>query len=418
MIHKKLSQHKLLLGDSSLLALGSAITAVLGFGYWLLAARSFPAAAVGIQSALISAMAFVGLFGEGGLGTMLLDEVHRLGTHASALITAAAIAGIAACVLLATPVAVSFGMIGWLTVPSGVLFVIGCAMTGLSLVVDYSLVAVLRTRLRFVRAIIFSVLKLVLLAAATWLTTNQTAIMASWVAALAVSLAMTSLDAARVDAFRCVTPDFHGLRQQASVVIDHHLFNLASSAPTLLLPLVVSYCLGPAVNAAFYAGWMMLLMATLVPGSLTTVLFSLSGRAPADLPSKLGFSLGISMIFAGITAIVLVLLATPLLHIFNPTYPSLAGRAVQWFGVSLFGTTIKQHYILIMRAEHRMMRGALWTGLGAMLELGLAALAGLSGHVVWLTLAWMFGLFVETGLMVPRLLTFMRPPLHELATPA
>ena len=74
-----------ILTNSGLLALGSALAAGMGFAYWWLAARAFPPAAVGVQSALISAMAFIGLLGEAGFGTMLvgvvLGNLGLLGFH-------------------------------------------------------------------------------------------------------------------------------------------------------------------------------------------------------------------------------------------------------------------------------------------------------------------------------------------------
>src|SRR3954454_16289476 len=94
-----------ILANSGLLALGSASAAGLGFAYWWLAARTFPPAAVGAQSALISAMALIGLLGEAGFGTMLVGVALSQGDRAAPLITAAALAGTGAALVLALPAA-------------------------------------------------------------------------------------------------------------------------------------------------------------------------------------------------------------------------------------------------------------------------------------------------------------------------
>src|SRR5881227_2001050 len=55
----------------------TAVTSVLGFVYWWLAAREFPPEVIGIASASISAMMLLGNFCMLGLGTLLITELPR-----------------------------------------------------------------------------------------------------------------------------------------------------------------------------------------------------------------------------------------------------------------------------------------------------------------------------------------------------
>ena len=55
----------------------TAVTAGLGFVYWLVAARVFPPGVVGLASALISAMSLLGFVGMLGLGSLLMGELPR-----------------------------------------------------------------------------------------------------------------------------------------------------------------------------------------------------------------------------------------------------------------------------------------------------------------------------------------------------
>ena len=68
-----------------------AVTASLGFAYWWLAAREFPAETVGFSSAAISAMTLLGLFCMLGLGTLLIGELPRQPGREVSLISAALI---------------------------------------------------------------------------------------------------------------------------------------------------------------------------------------------------------------------------------------------------------------------------------------------------------------------------------------
>ena len=55
----------------------AAITSLVGFAYWLVAARLFSAPSVGLASALISAMLLLGTVSVFGFGTLLVGELSR-----------------------------------------------------------------------------------------------------------------------------------------------------------------------------------------------------------------------------------------------------------------------------------------------------------------------------------------------------
>lgn len=401
------------LKNAILLAMGSASAAALGFAYWWLAAMTFPPAAVGAQAALISVMAFIGLLGEAGFGTMLIGEVRGEGEKASPLIAAASLAGMAAALALAVPTAGALCYFDWMTPTAAALFAVGCALTGLALVLDQAFVGLMCSTLQFSRNFIFSSLKLVLLVAAAAVTQSQAAIMLTWVVALAVSCAVISGYTWAKGVLRLTTPDFRSLAEQAPAVIDHHLLNLAATAPTLIMPFVVSVCLGPAVNAAFYAGWTILSLCFLVPASLTTVLFSVGAVDPAALPARLWFSLLLSTGFGIAGAGVMGFFPDGILRLFNPAYPALAASAVQLFGLGLLGTLVKQHYILLARIRRSMRTASLWLAIGAGLELGLAALGGAVGDVRWLTTGWVVAMAVEAGFLARPVLRYARPESAE-----
>src|SRR5438270_6504776 len=69
--------HRAILANTGSLAGTTAITFVLGFPYWWLAARHFPPEAVGLSSATISAMALLASIAMLGWGTLLIGEIPR-----------------------------------------------------------------------------------------------------------------------------------------------------------------------------------------------------------------------------------------------------------------------------------------------------------------------------------------------------
>lgn len=408
--------NSVVLRNSAFIALGSASTAVLGFIYWWLAARAFPVAAVGIQSAMISTMTFVGLLGEAGFGTMLVGEALGQGDRAAAMIGAAVLAGTGAALILALPVAGLLFHYGWMTPLAAVLFALGCALSGCGFVVDGAFIGLLHGSWQLYRNVLFSVIKLGLLFIAAAMTQNGAAIMLTWVVGLAVSQAFIFWHASMTRVLALTSPDFRSLLGRISVIIDHHALNLAAAAPTLILPLVVSVCVGPAVNAAFYAGWMILFIGSMVPASLTTVLFAVGAVEPSAQAQRLRFSFTLCLGFGVIIALILAQYSDRILGLFNSAYPALAGSAVRLFGLGLLGGVMKQHFILLMRMRRKMMLGALWLGAGACLELSLAAAGGAAGGVVWLTIGWLVAVTAEVGFLLLVVLRFSRSAPHLRAT--
>src|SRR5437879_2829277 len=78
----------------------TAVTSVLGFIYWWLAARDFPPQVIGVASASVSAMMLLGSICMLGLGTLLITELPRQPDQVVSLISTALIVvgGVGGCI--------------------------------------------------------------------------------------------------------------------------------------------------------------------------------------------------------------------------------------------------------------------------------------------------------------------------------
>src|SRR5712692_10040805 len=144
----------------------TAVTSMLGFVYWWLAARKFSPEAVGFASAAISAMTLLGTACILGLGTLLVGELPRQQGKEMSLISAAlllvgGVGGFFGIVfaLVAPFVAVDFQPLR-ATLQDIALFAAGVSLTAITIVLDQALVGLLRGELQFWRNILFSVIKL------------------------------------------------------------------------------------------------------------------------------------------------------------------------------------------------------------------------------------------------------------------
>src|ERR1700730_8371840 len=124
----------------------TAVTAGLGFVYWLVAARVFSPEAFGLASASISAMSLLGFVGMLGLGSLLMGELPRQPEKASSLITSAVlVSGIAGGLLglvfaiFAENVSAQFHPLDE-SVGVVALFAFGVGLTSASLVLDQAVI--------------------------------------------------------------------------------------------------------------------------------------------------------------------------------------------------------------------------------------------------------------------------------------
>jgi O-antigen/teichoic acid export membrane protein len=409
-----IGRNLVLVTNSGSVAIGSLTTAALGFVYWWLAARSFPPEAVGAASALISMMGLMGHLGEVGLGTLLVGETLRHTGREHGLIVAALLAALGASAAFG---AISFVLAESLLGPvgkvaddsalAGPLFIGGCAITGFALVLDQAFVGLLRSTLQMYRNGVFSLVKLLLLAATTFgifALSAETAILLTWVAGLAASILVLGALACRKRVVIPRPPDFGLLSLLVPKVINHHLLNLATQASGLILPLLVSVLLSPKVNAAFYPGWMIVNIALLVPAALTTVLYTVGGADPRTVAQRLMFSAGTSIVFALATGIFLFLFSQVVLGVFNPVYPEIAGSSLQFLGFGVLGIAVKFHYIALVRLRNQMRKATVYFALGGLLELASAAAGSQVGGLQGLTLGWVAAVFIQAALMLKPIL--------------
>lgn len=406
------ARHATMLTNASALATGTLATAVLGFSYWWFAARFFTPATVGLASAAISMMNLLGHVGEFGLGPLLIGQMPRTSKDASALISTALVAVTLSCILIGLGyLALSFGFSSHLgaildSPRACVLFVLGVAVTGFTVVLDQALVGLLRSGLQMSRNIIFALGKLGLLVAIAWsvgAAADETDIFNTWVAGQVLSLLILGgfLAARKHTLWHRPRPGL--IRPMLGDVLSHHALNIVLQVPGLALPFVVTVILSPQTNAAFYAAWSLVNVVLLVPASLTTVVYSTGAREPALLGSRLKLSLALSGL-VGLSAGVGFFLFSPfILGLFSPAYPLIAGASLKILGFGTLGVMLKYHYVALQRLRRRMMRAALVLGVGSALELALAAIGGHLAGLDGLTQGWIAAVVLQAVLMVPSI---------------
>ncbi|MGX5800352.1 lipopolysaccharide biosynthesis protein [Bradyrhizobium sp. Arg314] len=396
-VRRELQKSAPLMMNSGAVSIGTIAAAGLGFVYWWLAARLFPPEVIGNTSALLSVMGLIGTLGEAGIGTMLVGEIVRNPGKERGLVAAAVCAGVTLAVGLAllfvfghTYLNSSARLIGgWFEC---VAFVFGCGLTVLAILADQAFLGNLRSTGRMIRQVLFSTLKLMLIAAAaTGGYISGAALLLSWVAGLLASVVGVDL-LTRGGARRLVgPPDFQLLLTLRSKVFDHYALDVALQAPGIIMPYFVLVLLSPAINAAFVSLWMLVSVASLIPAAMATVLFPVVRASPKQSRHNILVSVTASLLFSLVCAVFIFTYSQTILAIFNPAYAEIAGSSLRFLGFSLLGSTLKFHACTLARLGDGMRKASPWFALGGLLELGLviagAKLDGLQGLVLGWTLA-------------------------------
>jgi O-antigen/teichoic acid export membrane protein len=395
-LRSALKRHGVLVRNSSSLAFGTIISGVLGFVYWWLAARSFSPEAIGTAAAFIALMQFIGLIGEFGIGTLLTGEIvlqrseHRQGLISAAIIAVVSLSlafgGIA--LVITELVSNIFATLN----PSWVDYLwvlVGCGLTGLAMIVDKAFVGMLQTDFRTVRVLIFAVLKMGLIAlvvyylSTTKLLSSDTAILVNWVASLGASFVLVELLMRWSGKSLIHRPNFKLLYTLKQKAAHHFMLDLSIQAPLVIMPYLVAVSLSPASNAVFAMMWMIVIVVTVVPSSLATVLFPDIQAAPEQYREKMALSLGASILFSLVFGGFIYTYSAEILTIFNPAYAIIGDSHLRFLGFAILGDALKVHVSAAARLNNRMRQTSVWFTVASIIELICATvgcrLGGLEG---------------------------------------
>jgi O-antigen/teichoic acid export membrane protein len=412
---KGLRQRPVIAAASSLFG-STLITSLLGFAFWVVAARLYAATSVGTASAGLSAMQFLATVGVLGLGTLVIGEV-RQSERGSGLIAAATIVATAASMAAALLYVVVAPLIHAHLGPLGqgalgpLLFICGVGLTGFTIVVDQACIGLLQGAVQFWRNAVFAAVKLLLLPIGALMPSTNGALLiyGAWAVGNVVSLLTLCLHARRVGLRPALRPHWGSLRALGGAALSHHWLNLSSAGPRLILPVLVTSILGPAQNAAFYAALLVVNFANIVPIHLSTALFSLARGATDALAIESRHTLRLSFIVAVVSGLLFLPTSRLILSVMGRYY-EVATAAMMVLGLTTLPLLVKVHYIAVCRVRDVLKRCALVVTAGGILELVLAAVGGYLGGLVGVALGYLVALMIQALALWPTVARAARLP--------
>ncbi|MPY33651.1 lipopolysaccharide biosynthesis protein [Streptomyces adustus] len=407
------------------LMLNTGISAVLGLGFWLAAARYYSESAVGQGSAAIAAMKLLAGLTAVTLTGALARFIPIAGRVTRRLISAT-YAGSSAVVALAAGVfLLTLNVWGpsyrFLHGPlNGLGFVVAVVAWNLLTLQDGVLTGLRSALWVPVGNTVFSAVKLGLLVAfATALPT--TGVFVSWVAAIATSVLPLGWLV-----FRRLVPRHVGAtarqadpptpREIGRFLVGDYTGSLFSLAVVYLVPVIIASQVSSADNAYFYItttiGGTVNLLAINMGASLTVEGSHDPARLAADTRAALKRMARIMLPVCG----ALFVGAPWILGVFGAGYADAATGLLRWFAVGAVLRVVMETYFAVLRAQSRTGGLAWLQGLLCVLVLGLTLLLLPRMGLVGAGVAEISSLAVIVALAAPRLYRTVRAT--PVASPA
>lgn len=380
------ARDKSLVRNSIYIMATTVVTSLLGYVYWIVAARTYTAFDVGLASALVSTMTLASTLSNLGLGQTLTQILPRstagaawsLAVNAAfgvALLTGLLAGGIVLIVLphLGSPLD-TLGN----SVLFAAIFVAGVPLWTASTLLDATFVAERSAGKMLARNTAFALLKLALIVAPIVLLGHATALtlVSSWVIATALScvgsgfLLLPRLHRGYSMVFRGAVAQ---VRSMVRSLAGNHSINLGGLAAAYLLPVLVSVRLSATDNAYFYTTWMLGGFLFMIETSVASSLFAEGEHAPEEIWRKVRTSSVLAAALLIPAMVVFLFLGRSIMEVFGPSYPQNGGPLLTVLIIAAVPDGITNVAVAVLRVRRRIRDAAI-------LNLGMAVLT--------LVLAW------------------------------
>ena len=410
-VRRVLRRNQDLLRNASSLAATTGITSLLGFAFWIYAARVFSTTAVGYGSAAISTMMLLGTIGMFGLDTMLIGELPNRGNRGG-LTMAACIAAFVMSFILGLGfalVSLAFGthfveVNG--TVGRIAIFSFGVGITGATLVFDAATIGLMRGGLQLSRNSAFSVVKMVALPAVAVVLRDRygVGILMAWVLGTVISLLPIVIMIKRSGGRILYRPDWEDLWHLRKLALAHNWLNLAVNIPVKLIAVLVAVVVTPAANGAYYIATMISTFLSMVPQSLSTVLFAVASAAPEKFAEKLRFVIRTSLVIGIPGGLVMGLGSHYILTAFGSKYAALATGPLWLLIVGYIPGLPNSLYVTVARAKGRFNEAAIALTVFAAIRMAALVVGGKMGGLYGLSYGMLAVTVVQALIMAPSVL--------------
>lgn len=348
----------------------SVVTSAFGYVFWLIVARTSPAAVSGAGAAATSALQATAIFASVGAAAAMIEWLPRSTSlrewrrRMTAGLLVAAAGSAVGSVLVVALLGHVFGTLPALaTVSGGLLFGAGTVFFAVGTVFDYVAVSERSGSMMLARNAVFTFARIPLLLLPWLLPGTGDQILTSWAVAGVLSM-LVGLAGMRGGTYgRCLRPVFSGLgphlREMRGSFLGQHFITIAAMLATYLLPILVVIRVSPAANAYFYATWMLGSVFFMISPAVSTSLFAEGASRPGEINGLAARCAKIIGALLVVPMAVYLLGGGLLLELFGPTYPEQGRLLLVLLTLSAIPDAVTNVAVAVLRATDRL-GSALW----------------------------------------------------------
>jgi O-antigen/teichoic acid export membrane protein len=354
-----------LIRNSMFIMATTMASAAFGYLFWLLAARLYSPAIVGLAAAVISVTAIVLLVSSMGVGGMLIQSLPQQPKKsewsatfwagmATSTLFALALCGIGVAVLpLISPELIVLRHAGYATV-----FAVGTLAMTVGATLDCVYLAERRGSDLFSRNFAVGAVKVLVLGLmALALGPNVLRLLGAWGVAAVVGLGLGQvllvrhIGVARPPGFSVLVRTARGFRSR---VTGHQLIGMGAGLLPYLLPLVVTARLSLRDNAYFYTTWMLAGLFLVIAPAFSQSLFAEGMHRPEELGAlaRSAFKTIGAILVPGLVAI--LILGGTLLSTFGHAYSDNAVGLLRLAVLASIPDAVTNLYVAVLRVETRL----------------------------------------------------------------
>ncbi len=346
--------------NSLFLMANTVVMAGLGFIFWMVVARFYTEAEVGLGAGIISAMSLLALLSRLGLDVALIRFLPKAEKPVDLINSCFTLSGIVALAVAAIFIAgldlwsPALGFIRENAIFS-IAFVLFALFWTLSGVMDFIFISKRRADFALSKNTIYSLLKIPLPILLV-LYFHAFGIVASWGVAIGVALAISVLlflPRAQSRYKPALKIDLGIIKDIRRYSAGNYFANLLGAAPALILPIMIVNLLGAEQTAYFYVAWMVAGLLFAIPGAVSQSLFAEGSYFEVPLGMNVRRSFRFLFLLL-IPAIILVLLLGKwLLLLFGAGYAANAFMLLWILALSSLFVGVNSVYMTILRVRGR-----------------------------------------------------------------
>jgi O-antigen/teichoic acid export membrane protein len=362
----------------------TVVSSLLGYVYWMLAARQYAPADVGLAASLVAALTIASAASSIGLGATAVQTLpgrrrpREWSTALNSMMLVAALLGIpvALAIVAGLPLASSSFDVLADHPAVALLLVIGVVIANAASVLDSAFIAERASGYSLFRNLVFAVVKLPLVVLPVVVGLGASGILATWVAGIVAGLLLGFWLILRMKpGYSASVRSFRGEAHSAlRSLAGQHPISVANISPVYLLPIFVSVELSNRDNAFFSTTWRVGIFFFMVSAAVAVALFAEGSNASGRLRSAARTAVvAVALLLIPAIAVAIVF-GRDLLGMFGPEYAEHGYALLVVLAISAIPDAVTNVYVTVLRVQGR---------------LAAAARLSVSMAVVCLVLGWL-----------------------------